>query len=281
MKKFKHISACIISLLMICTMFSACSTTRIGADNNTPPTTTDTTNSSDKSDVDISDHTSAMNTSIASDTSAINTGDASATSPTNTGIASATSNKKTEGSVTYYINEDNKPQSNTFFFKNNITEATYSGTFAFGEDVQNVDVQLNIEQIAQLKDGAVYELELEPVDGVGEERLNLGYFYVQKNTIYKFSASQENLESLKSSGKLPEDSVIVCQEKVLKDNSGEDEPGFHYYIEVDGNKRVYHSYNDMTGTGYFESFTWEKNKGLVSYRSGFGAENDLIELQVK
>ncbi len=270
MKKFKHISACIISLLMICTMFSACSTTRIGADNNTPPTTTDTTNSSDKSDVDISDHTSAMNTSIASDTSA-----------TNTSIASATINKKTEDAETDYINEDNKPQSNTFFFKDNITEATYSGTFAFGEDVQTLDVKLSVEQVALLKDGAVYELELEPVDGVGEERLNLGYFYVQKNTIYRFDASHENLESLKSSYKLPEDSVIVCQAKELKDKLGEDESGFHYYIEVDGNKRVYHSYNDMTGTGYFESFTWEKNKGLVNYRSGFGAENDLIELQIK
>ena len=278
---------------MICTIFSACSSTRIGADNNTLPTTTDATNSSDKSDVDISNHTSVTNTSIASDTSATNTSIASsdtsatntsiasASSPTNTGIASATSNKKTEDAETDYINEDNKPQSNTFFFKNNITEATYSGTFAFGEDVQTLDVKLSVEQVAQLKDGAVYELELEPFDGVGEERLNLGYFYVQKNIIYKFSASQESLESLKSSDKLPEDSVIVCQEKELKDNLGEDESGFHNYIEVDGNKRVYHSYNDMTGTGYFESFTWEKNNGLVSYRSGFGAENDLIELQVK
>ena len=277
---------------MICTIFSACSSTRIGADNNTQPTTTDTTNSSDKSDVDFSDHTSAMNTSIASDTSATNTSIASAssptntgiesnTSPTNTGIENATINKKTEDAETDYINEDNKPQSNTFFFKDNITEATYSGTFAFGEDVQTLDVKLSVEQVALLKDGAVYELELEPVDGVGEERLNLGYFYVQKNTIYRFDASHENLESLKSSYKLPEDSVIVCQAKELKDKLGEDESGFHYYIEVDGNKRVYHSYNDMTGTGYFESFTWEKNKGLVNYRSGFGAENDLIELQIK
>ena len=166
-------------------MFSACSK-RTAADNDLPTSTSDTMNSSSKSqEVD------------------------KASAP-NTNIASATSDKQTNGVGTYYINEDNKPQSNQFFF-----------------------------------------------------------------------GSYENLESLKSSGKLPEDSVIVCQEKALKDKLGEDEPGFHHYIEVDGNKRVYHSYNDMTGTGYFESFIWEKNKGLESYRSGFGSDNGLIDLQIK
>ncbi len=191
------------------------------------------------------------------------------------------------GTHTYEVSLEKKSSSiiqterNAFFYKNNISEVTYSGTFAFGEDLQKLDVKLRVKEVAKLKDGNVYELKLEPVDGVAEERLNLGYFFVQENTVSRFSASEENLKVLKSSGELPADSVIVCQEQALKDKLGEDEPGFHYYIQVDGNTINFHSYNNETETGYFESFVWEKNKGLVGYRSGFGAENDLIELQVK
>lgn len=191
------------------------------------------------------------------------------------------------GTHTYEVsldgNRKNDSQTgiNAFFFNDSISEAAYSATFAFGEDVQKLEVTLSVKKIAELKDGKVYQLMLEPVKGVDEERLNLGYFCVQKNTIYKFDATQENLDTLKSTEQLPEGSVIVCQDKAIKDELDEAESGFHHYIDVNGNKREYHSYNNETETGFFEAFTWEKNKGLVGYRSGFGAENDLIELEAK
>lgn len=61
---------------------------------------------------------------------------------------------------------------------------------------------------------------------------------------------------------------------------GEDESGFHSYLEVKGDKREYHSYNNQVSTGYYESFIWEKGKGLINYRSGYGAESNSIELQL-
>ena len=41
---------------------------------------------------------------------------------------------------------------------------------------------------------------------------------------------------------------------------------------------TYRSYNDLTETGYYERFVWEKGKGLIEYKSGFGAERDRIYL---
>lgn len=49
-------------------------------------------------------------------------------------------------------------------------------------------------------------------------------------------------------------------------------------LEVKGNERVYHSYNNQIETGFYESFIWEKNIGLISYESGYGAERDSIVL---
>jgi aminopeptidase C len=45
-------------------------------------------------------------------------------------------------------------------------------------------------------------------------------------------------------------------------------------------QREYHSYNNLTGTGFYEQFIWEDAKGLVTYKSGFGAEKNDIELQL-
>jgi hypothetical protein len=129
-------------------------------------------------------------------------------------------------------------------------------------------------------------LKLDPIEDVNvpierfSERLNLGYFYVQKNRIYRIDPTEENLNRLKTSEELPNDSVIVCQDKDIKDTLSKDEQGWHQYLTVNGNKQEFHSYNDQVTTGYYESFIWEKNKGLINYRSGFGAERDGIELQL-
>ena len=135
--------------------------------------------------------------------------------------------------------------------------------------------------MASLKDGKLYELKLDFIEGVPIERLCLGYFYVQKDKIYKIELTEENLNKVKKGEGLPDSSVIVCQDKELKDTLSKDEPGFHHYLEVDGDKREYHSYNNQVSTGYYESYTWDKGKGLINYRSGYGAERDSIELQLK
>jgi len=169
--------------------------------------------------------------------------------------------------------------SNLFFFKNKDTNLNYKGNFLFNSIVEK-DVKLNINELANLKYGKLYELKLDSIEGVPDKRLSLGYFYVQKDKIYKMYPNEENLSKLRTSEELPNGSVIVCQEEEIKDALGKDQRGFHHYLEVDGDKREYHSYNNMVETGYYESFTWEKGKGLINYRSGYGAERDSINLQL-
>ncbi|MCX7749583.1 MAG: hypothetical protein N2645_22210 [Clostridia bacterium] len=169
---------------------------------------------------------------------------------------------------------------NSFFFKSNVSQLNYTGKFLFSEETVEKDVKLYINVVANLKYGKLYELRLDSVKDVPDDRLGLGYFFVQKDKIYRVVQTEENLDKLKRSEEVPNDSAIVCQDKEIKDTLGEDEPGWHQYIKVDGNKRKYYSYSNQVATGYYESFIWEKNKGLINYRSGFGAERESIELQL-
>lgn len=63
-----------------------------------------------------------------------------------------------------------------------------------------------------------------------------------------------------------------------KEDSLKEEKGWHEEIMVEGTVCTYRSYNDLTETGYYERFVWEKGKGLIEYKSGFGAERDRIYL---
>jgi hypothetical protein len=168
---------------------------------------------------------------------------------------------------------------NSFFFRSNVSQLNYKGKFLFNDIVEK-DVKLHIKEVANLKYGKLYELTLDSIKDVPHDRLSLGYFYVQKDKIYKIEPNEENLNKLKTSEEVSNDIVIVCQDKEIKDILNKDEPGWHHFIEANGNKRRYHSYNNKVSTGYYESFTWEKNKGLINYRSGYGAERDSIELQL-
>lgn len=166
-----------------------------------------------------------------------------------------------------------------YFFSDDRSEYVYHGSFLFNDIVEQ-DVRLNIDPIAQFNDGMAYALKLEPVEGVPEERLCLGYFYVEGDRIYRFEPTEENLVILQKGKELPQNGMIICQGKEIEDPLGEDEPGYHAYLEAQGNVRVYHSYNSQVNSGYYESYTWEKGKGLTAYRSGFGAERDAIELKL-
>jgi hypothetical protein len=169
---------------------------------------------------------------------------------------------------------------NKYFFKDNVTQLVYRGQFLF-DDILEKEIKLDIHEVANLKYGKLYNFKINYIEGVPNERLDLGYFYIQEDKIYKIKSNEEDLKKLKTTEEIPNDSVIVCQEKEIKDTLGKDEIGFHHYLKVNGDKREYHSYNNQVSTGYYESFIWEKDKGLVTYRSGFGAERDSIELQLQ
>lgn len=168
---------------------------------------------------------------------------------------------------------------NPYFFTNYISAQSYKGKFLF-DDIIEQDVTLNINELANFKNGKLYELKLDSIEGINAERLNLGYFYVQEDTIYKIAPTEQNLDILKSNEELPEDSIIVCQDTEIKDSLDDNERGFHHYLDVNGDERESHSYNNQVSTGYYESFTWKKDIGLTNYRSGYGAENDSIVLQL-
>lgn len=170
-------------------------------------------------------------------------------------------------------------EDNTFFFRNNISEVTYEGTFLFNDIIEK-NVILHINEVANQPYGKWYELVIESIEKVPNDRLNLGYFYMEQDKIYRLYPTEENLNKIKTSKEIPGDAAIVCQDKALKDSLADDELGWHQYIEVEGDKRTYHSYNNQAESGFYETFIWEKNKGLILYRSGYGAERDAIELQL-
>lgn len=167
---------------------------------------------------------------------------------------------------------------NLFFFQRHVSKLNYKGSFLFDDDVET-NVKLNINLLVNTNNGSLYKLKLSTIEGIPNDRLNLGYFYVEKYKIYKINLTKKNLLKLKS-GEVPNDSVIVCQNKEIRDTLTKDKSGLHQYIIVNGNRREYHSYNNNISTGFYETLIWEKNKGLINYRSGYGAERDSIDLQL-
>lgn len=175
------------------------------------------------------------------------------------------------------ISDDNKSETkkaqevtDSFFFGKDISEVKYSL-----KDRTNRDITLHINEI-DFKLDKMYELKLDEIDDIPDDRLTLGYFYVQEDKIYKIDTYY--FDKQKTIAELLLDSAVVCQENELEDDLDEDEKGWHQYIKIDGSIREYHAWNNLVETGYYEAFTWEKGKGLVYYRSGFGAERDGIEL---
>ncbi|URZ09709.1 hypothetical protein [Clostridium felsineum] len=168
---------------------------------------------------------------------------------------------------------------NPFFFNSGTSNITYSGDFRFG-DPEKKNVQLHINKIAILKNGDLYDLKLDPIYGASSDRLDLGFLYVQGDKIYKITPTNDNLNMLKTSDKLPADSLIVCQDTEIKDTLKEDEKGIHSSLKVDGNTREFNTYNNRVDTGYYEYITFEKNKGITYFKSGYGAERDQLELKL-
>lgn len=109
------------------------------------------------------------------------------TTDTETDINNSTSSSTSE--------EVTEPISNPFFFEKGVLEIRYNARFLFDDQVKK-SVKLYINDIDQLKYGKLYELKLEPTESVPNERLSLGYFYVQNDKIYQIEATQENLNQL-------------------------------------------------------------------------------------
>lgn len=166
----------------------------------------------------------------------------------------------------------------TYFFSDSKQHITYSGAIEFGGDFQNISVVLNIYRESSIVD--LYELKLDKIEGIPEEKLNLGCFFREGLTIYRVN-SQIDMSGIIDKSDIILNSVVVSNDEPISDVLGGEERGYHHWIDVYDNKCEYHSYSNQAETGFYEIFVWELGKGLVEYESGFGAERDSIHLTME
>ena len=175
-------------------------------------------------------------------------------------------------------------ENNQFFFQNICEPIYYEATYTFADSKDLPDrIALIVTEREKTESGILYEMRLDynkefsGRDYFGWDRFWLGYFFVQGQEIYLLR--NEKLSDIIGNEKeLINRGTLICNYEGVSDELGEE--GWHSYITVDGNRREYHSYNNGTETGFYEAFIWEQGKGLISYRSGIGAEGDAIELQL-
>lgn len=183
-------------------------------------------------------------------------------------------------------NTDNsKNLENPYFFKQGMTEQIYSCTY--DEPYSDfyvpttINIKLHINKLSEIDDGILYQLKIEHILYHDEKRMILGYFYVQKEKIYKIITDNIDINRFKTKNDIIANSDVVCQEEEVKESLQEEKiKGWHNFLLADDDVREYHRYNNIVETGYYEHFIWEYNKGLVGYKSGWGADSRPIELQI-
>lgn len=196
------------------------------------------------------------------------------------------------------LTEDNKDMNegeNAYFYKAEETIHTYEGYFylhSYTELWQDID--LYITKLENFAEGALYALELEQLESSDPlnklyDRKYIGYFYVTDDIIYYYmdnptsedGYTDENnrriIEWIKrDEADFLEYSTIVCCEEGTEDIT--DENGYHAYVEVEGNKRIFRDYNDyFYGSKGYMLMVWEKGKGLTYYICGSGGMNMHVE----
>lgn len=163
------------------------------------------------------------------------------------------------------------------------------------ETVKTINGELELQWLKEYDDGNLYKLTVEPVgditDYLGEERLNI-YFYVTSDKIYRlWSYSVHNderiefynndtllMETLNTDEKLIENGELVCCMEGIPDELEAEEVGKHVTIVQNGEQITYNRV-DIGQSGnreFYESFVWEKGKGLVGYQSGYRVESEIL-----
>lgn len=188
--------------------------------------------------------------------------------------------------------------SNPYFAAKAEDEIDFKGVAwfdSFGDvPIPKYKTKIHFIEIAKLKNGVLYQLKVDQMSDyeIPEERLSLGYFYVQEDKIIRiwededyeaegnvWTISQEALKDLEDNDRIPQYSTVVCQEDEIKDVLDEDELGWHQYLRDDGERRYYGGwYQHPQHSGYWETFIWEKGTGLVYYQSGYRDGVNYIEL---
>ncbi len=191
--------------------------------------------------------------------------------------------------------EEKDENINAYFYEEGETVHTYEGYFylhSYTELWQDID--LYITKLESFPNGILYALELQqPLssDSYDElyDRKYIGYFYVMEEAIYYYIdyLTGEDGYSDEDTGRIIkwirnyetnflEKSTIVCCEEGTEDITDED--GYHAYVEVKGDRRIFRWYNDYYyGSKAYLLMVWEKGKGMVYYMHGNGGMNMHVE----
>lgn len=175
---------------------------------------------------------------------------------------------------------------NVYFFPDE-NLVTYKTRFTFPEASSlPEEIILSVNEVLRLEQGVLYEMMIQYNGNFPGrvyydwDRFHLGYFYVQEDLIILLRGNNI-LNQITSEEDIFAKGDIVCQDVELKDSLSDDQKGEHKYITIDDKQCKYQSYNNHIESGFYETFVWEENIGLVMYRSGFGAEKDGIELYLE
>lgn len=186
---------------------------------------------------------------------------------------------------------------NNYFFDNDITIVEYEGFIVplSGNEIRQ-RVILNIIPLEKLDNGDLYILKLDalevedPLDQISSGHETLGYFFVTSDVIYrsllphdKPYSNEQNQTIINHLKNDPNAFLDTCDIVFSKEGTNDitDKEKWHKYVEVDGEKHIFHLYNDYAGgTRYYEEIVWEKNKGITYYKSGSGSMLMHIEFGV-
>ena len=183
---------------------------------------------------------------------------------------------------------------NPYFFRPGQREVVYQCYHCSlnGNNIEQ-NIKLHITKIRELDEGILYTLELDeldepdPYDQMGPYRRYLGYFYVTEEEIwrvydpgdrYTAEMTEDVVRRMEETGLEAFDKrVIVCNEPGT--DSAADENGWHEYVDVEGDKRIFRLYSACIGrTTEYQRIVWEKGKGITYYINGAGSMKRHVEL---
>jgi len=164
------------------------------------------------------------------------------------------------------------------YFYNSRDVILYDGYFEF-IDVFKQDVTITYNLVVKADLFEIYQVAIEDVENVPQDRLLLGYFCVYSDTIYRFY-TLEDAEVFMETGKITDNTTILFKTTAIEDTLGKEDKGLHQYIEVNDDVVEYHAYNNLIETGFYETYIWKQGYGLIFYQSGFGAGRESVVLEL-
>lgn len=201
---------------------------------------------------------------------------------------------------------------NPYFYPKEIIVLSADIKCEGGDLWEMVEGELQVKWLKRYDKGDLFRLSVFIPDNVvnylGAERKNI-YFYVTPDEIYRLWSycydekersvisfyDNDNLfmETFDTDEKLMENGELVCcmervEDELGKEDLGENEMGTpiseigeHFAIIPEGERVTCSRYDTKPNgeTDFYESFIWERGKGLVSYRSGFRAEAEILYVE--